>query len=43
MPVLNGDKKEDMDFIEHLMTKEFVGQQLLIIIGCMDTAEEGGR
>ncbi|KAJ7327177.1 hypothetical protein JRQ81_016936 [Phrynocephalus forsythii] len=43
MPVLNGEEREDMTCIERLMTKEFIGQQLLIIIGCMDTTEEGGR
>nr|XP_020665498.1 condensin complex subunit 3 [Pogona vitticeps]XP_020665499.1 condensin complex subunit 3 [Pogona vitticeps] len=43
MPVLNGEEKEDMACIEHLMTKEFIGQQLLIIIDFMDTTEEGGR
>lgn len=25
------------------MTKEFIGQQLILMIGCMDITEEGGR
>ncbi|XP_015281754.1 PREDICTED: condensin complex subunit 3 [Gekko japonicus] len=43
MPVLSPDEKEDMTCIEHLMAKEFIGRQLILLIGCMDTTEEGGR
>ncbi|NXS44849.1 CND3 protein, partial [Balaeniceps rex] len=43
MPVLNEEQREDFACFENLMTKEFIGQQLMLIIGCMDTTEEGGR
>ncbi|XP_062991404.1 condensin complex subunit 3 [Elgaria multicarinata webbii] len=43
MPVLSQEEKEDMASVEHLMTKEFIGQQLIFMIDCMDTTEEGGR
>ncbi|XP_062430565.1 condensin complex subunit 3 [Rhea pennata] len=43
MPVLSEEQREDFSCFENLMTKEFVGQQLIHIIGCMDTTEEGGR
>ncbi|XP_054855999.1 condensin complex subunit 3 isoform X2 [Eublepharis macularius] len=43
MPVLSEEEKEDMACMEHLMTKEFIGRQLILTIGCMDTTEEGGR
>ncbi|NXN62984.1 CND3 protein, partial [Himantopus himantopus] len=43
MPVLSEKQKEDFSCFENLMTKEFIGQQLILIIGCMDTTEEGGR
>ncbi|XP_061440135.1 condensin complex subunit 3 [Rhineura floridana] len=43
MPVLSQEEKEDMACIEQLMTKEFIGQQLILMIGYMDTTEEGGR
>ncbi|NWI92815.1 CND3 protein, partial [Pitta sordida] len=43
LPVLSEQEKEDFDCFENLMTKEFIGQQLILIIGCMDTTEEGGR
>ncbi|NXX38854.1 CND3 protein, partial [Tricholaema leucomelas] len=43
MPVLTEEQKEDFSFFENLMTKEFIGQQLILIIDCMDTSEEGGR
>ncbi|NXD20422.1 CND3 protein, partial [Spelaeornis formosus] len=42
MPVLSEEQKEDFSCFENLMTKEFIGQQLILIIGCMDM-EEGGR
>ncbi|XP_019408832.1 PREDICTED: condensin complex subunit 3 isoform X2 [Crocodylus porosus] len=43
IPVLNEKQREDFSCIEQLMTKEFIGQQLSLLIGCMDTTEEGGR
>uniref|UniRef100_A0A8C0QJM3 Non-SMC condensin I complex subunit G n=1 Tax=Chelonoidis abingdonii TaxID=106734 RepID=A0A8C0QJM3_CHEAB len=43
MPVLSEEQREDFSCIENLLTKEFIGQQLILIIGCMDTTEEGGR
>ncbi|KAM9661035.1 condensin complex subunit 3 isoform 3-T3 [Morphnus guianensis] len=43
MPVLTEEQREDFTCFEKLMTKEFIGQQLIVIIGCMDTTEEGGR
>ncbi|KFQ56314.1 Condensin complex subunit 3, partial [Pelecanus crispus] len=43
MPVLSEEQREDFTCFENLMTKEFIGQQLILIIGCMDTTEEGGR
>ncbi|KAL8207577.1 UNVERIFIED_CONTAM: hypothetical protein K2H54_059174 [Gekko kuhli] len=43
MPVLSEEEKEDMTCIEHLMAQEFIGRQLVLMIGCMDTTEEGGR
>lgn len=32
-----------MTQLEIAMTQEFVGQQLIILVGCLDTSEEGGR
>ncbi|XP_018424764.1 PREDICTED: condensin complex subunit 3 [Nanorana parkeri] len=43
LPVLTEEEKADMTKIEDLMTKAFIGQQLINIIGCLDTSEEGGR
>ncbi|XP_009877611.1 PREDICTED: condensin complex subunit 3-like, partial [Apaloderma vittatum] len=43
MPVLSEEQREDFTCFENLMTKEFIGQQLILMIGCMDTMEEGGR
>ncbi|NXO47209.1 CND3 protein, partial [Aramus guarauna] len=43
MPVLSEEQREDFTCFENLMTKEFISQQLILILGCMDTTEEGGR
>ncbi|KAM4709366.1 condensin complex subunit 3 isoform 2-T2 [Discoglossus pictus] len=43
LPVLTEEQKADITKIEDLMTKEFISQQLILIIGCLDTSEEGGR
>jgi len=32
-----------MTQLEMVMTQEFVGQQLILLVGCLDTSEEGGR
>ncbi|ETE63380.1 Condensin complex subunit 3, partial [Ophiophagus hannah] len=43
IPVLSQEEKEDLACMEQLMTKECIGQQLILMIGCMDITEEGGR
>uniref|UniRef100_A0A8C1HCI1 Non-SMC condensin I complex, subunit G n=1 Tax=Cyprinus carpio carpio TaxID=630221 RepID=A0A8C1HCI1_CYPCA len=40
---LSEEQKADMTQLEIAMTQEFVGQQLIILVGCLDTSEEGGR
>ncbi|XP_070613491.1 condensin complex subunit 3 isoform X2 [Erythrolamprus reginae] len=43
IPVLSQEENEDLACIEQLMTKEFIGQQLILMMGCMDITEEGCR
>ncbi|XP_046946410.1 condensin complex subunit 3 isoform X2 [Lynx rufus] len=43
IPVVKDDKKSDFSYIGNLMSKEFIGQQLILIIKSLDTSEEGGR
>ncbi|XP_059530753.1 condensin complex subunit 3 [Myotis daubentonii] len=43
IPVVDDERRNDFSYIGHLMTKEFVGQQLILIIKSLDTNEEGGR
>nr|XP_014694262.1 condensin complex subunit 3 [Equus asinus] len=43
IPVVNDEQRGDFSYIENLMTKEFIGQQLILIIKSLDTSEEGGR
>ncbi|XP_020025767.2 condensin complex subunit 3 [Castor canadensis] len=43
IPVVNEEQRSDFSYIENLMTKEFIGQQLILIIKSLDTSEEGGR
>ncbi|XP_019509781.1 PREDICTED: condensin complex subunit 3 isoform X3 [Hipposideros armiger] len=43
IPFVNDEQKNDFSCIENLMTKEFIGQQLILIIKSLDTNEEGGR
>ncbi|XP_045690451.1 condensin complex subunit 3 [Phyllostomus hastatus] len=43
IPAVNDEQRNDFAFFGHLMTKEFIGQQLILIIKCLDTNEEGGR
>ncbi|TRY81494.1 hypothetical protein DNTS_033322, partial [Danionella cerebrum] len=40
---LTGEQRADMTQLERAMTQEFVGQQLILLVGCLDTSEEGGR
>lgn len=42
-PVVNEEQRGDFSYIENLMTREFIGQQLILIIKSLDTSEEGGR
>ncbi|XP_032772098.1 condensin complex subunit 3 [Rattus rattus] len=42
-PVVNEEQKSDFTYIGNLMTREFIGQQLILIIKSLDTSEEGGR
>lgn len=43
IPVVNDEQRGDFSYIGNLMTKEFIGQQLILIIKSLDTNEEGGR
>ena len=43
IPVVNEEHRGDFSYIGNLMTKEFIGQQLILIIKSLDTNEEGGR
>uniref|UniRef100_W5M685 Non-SMC condensin I complex, subunit G n=1 Tax=Lepisosteus oculatus TaxID=7918 RepID=W5M685_LEPOC len=43
IPVLDEKQKSDFSEVENLMKKEFIAQQLIHLVGCVDTAEEGGR
>ncbi|XP_007955554.2 condensin complex subunit 3 [Orycteropus afer afer] len=43
IPVVNDEQRGDFAYIGNLMTKEFIGQQLILIIKSLDTDEEGGR
>ncbi|XP_012592962.2 condensin complex subunit 3 [Microcebus murinus] len=43
IPVVDEEHRSDFSYIENLMTKEFIGQQLILIIKSLDTSEEGGR
>ncbi|KAM4595103.1 condensin complex subunit 3 [Fundulus diaphanus] len=43
VPNLKEDQKADYNQLELVMTKEFISQQLIHLIGCLDTNEEGGR
>ncbi|KAL1790347.1 condensin complex subunit 3 [Sigmodon hispidus] len=42
-PVVNEEHKDDFTYIGNLMTREFIGQQLILIIKSLDASEEGGR
>uniref|UniRef100_A0A8B9KK72 Nuclear condensin complex subunit 3 C-terminal domain-containing protein n=1 Tax=Astyanax mexicanus TaxID=7994 RepID=A0A8B9KK72_ASTMX len=43
IPLLTEEQRADMGQLELVMTKEFIGQQLILLVGCLDTTEEGGR
>ncbi|XP_037830530.1 condensin complex subunit 3 isoform X2 [Kryptolebias marmoratus] len=43
VPVLSEEQRADFNQLELVMTKEFIAQQLIHLIGCLDTNEEGGR
>ncbi|XP_008290651.1 condensin complex subunit 3 [Stegastes partitus] len=43
VPVLSEEQRADFNQLELVMTKEFISQQLIHLVGCLDTNEEGGR
>ncbi|XP_040891064.1 condensin complex subunit 3 [Toxotes jaculatrix] len=43
VPVLSEEQRADFNQLELVMTKEFISQQLIHLIECLDTNEEGGR
>uniref|UniRef100_A0AAY4AQQ2 Nuclear condensin complex subunit 3 C-terminal domain-containing protein n=1 Tax=Denticeps clupeoides TaxID=299321 RepID=A0AAY4AQQ2_9TELE len=43
IPILTDENMADDAQLELVMTKEFIGQQLILMVACLDTAEEGGR
>ncbi|KAM9793100.1 condensin complex subunit 3 [Neosynchiropus ocellatus] len=43
VPALTEEQRADFSQLEMVMTKEFISQQLIHLIGCLDTNEEGGR
>lgn len=43
MPVLSEEQRADFYQLELVMTKEFISQQLIHLIACLDTNEEGSR
>lgn len=43
VPVLSEEQRADFNQLELVMTKEFVSQQFIHLIRCLDTNEEGGR
>ncbi|XP_061627158.1 condensin complex subunit 3 isoform X1 [Phyllopteryx taeniolatus] len=43
VPVLSEEQRADFSQLELVMTKDFISQQLIHLIGCLDTNEEGGR
>uniref|UniRef100_A0A672G6M7 Nuclear condensin complex subunit 3 C-terminal domain-containing protein n=1 Tax=Salarias fasciatus TaxID=181472 RepID=A0A672G6M7_SALFA len=43
VPVLSEEQRADFNQLELVMTKEFISQQLIHLIACLDTNEEGGR
>nr|XP_057929295.1 condensin complex subunit 3 [Doryrhamphus excisus]XP_057929303.1 condensin complex subunit 3 [Doryrhamphus excisus] len=43
VPVLSEEQRADLNQLELAMTKTFISQQLIHLISCLDTNEEGGR
>lgn len=43
LPVMCEDHRADLTQLESVMMKEFVTQQLIQLVDCLDTVEEGGR
>ncbi|XP_062898234.1 condensin complex subunit 3 [Mobula hypostoma] len=43
LPVLKQSMKANFAEVEDVMKKEFISQELLSLVGCLDTSEEGGR
>uniref|UniRef100_A0A673CC08 Non-SMC condensin I complex, subunit G n=1 Tax=Sphaeramia orbicularis TaxID=375764 RepID=A0A673CC08_9TELE len=43
VPVLSEEQRANFNQLELVMTKEFISQQLIHLIGCLDTNEEGSR
>ncbi|XP_054635031.1 condensin complex subunit 3 isoform X2 [Dunckerocampus dactyliophorus] len=43
VPVLSEEQRADLNQLELVMTKKFISQQLIHLISCLDTNEEGGR
>lgn len=43
VPVFSEEKRADFHSLVLVMTKEFISQQLIHLIGCLDTSEEGSR
>ncbi|XP_057699600.1 condensin complex subunit 3 isoform X1 [Corythoichthys intestinalis] len=41
--LLSEEQKADLTQMELVMTKDFISQHLIHLIGCLDTNEEGGR
>ncbi|XP_016357398.1 condensin complex subunit 3-like isoform X2 [Sinocyclocheilus anshuiensis] len=40
---LSEEQRADMTQLEMVMTQEYIGQQLILLVGCLDISEEGGR
>uniref|UniRef100_A0A7N8XZ18 Non-SMC condensin I complex, subunit G n=1 Tax=Mastacembelus armatus TaxID=205130 RepID=A0A7N8XZ18_9TELE len=43
VPELSEEQRSDINQVELVITKRFISQQLIHLIGCLDTNEEGGR
>ncbi|XP_046698674.1 condensin complex subunit 3 isoform X1 [Silurus meridionalis] len=43
LPAMCEDDRSDLTQLESVMMKEFITQQLIQLVDCLDTAEEGGR
>lgn len=43
IPAMSEDQRADLTQLESVMMKEFITQQLIQLVDCLDTAEEGGR